>query len=110
MYTVAEQRERMQPGLTLRDTLKPRGERMRMLRIEAGLSQDELADVAGSSQATISRVEKGLQNMSEPLKVKVADALGLTPEEFWPSITIEEVNKHRGWGDQGPVADTESWG
>lgn len=40
------------------------------------LSQTSLADLAGCSQQTVSRIEKGEQATSDRLKVRLAAALG----------------------------------
>jgi len=58
------------------------GERLRQLRIERMLSQSELAKIAGTTQATISGLERG-ERMAQPRTVrKLADALGVEPREL----------------------------
>jgi transcriptional regulator with XRE-family HTH domain len=89
--------------VTQRDPLVSRGARLADMRREADMSQQELADAADVSQATISRIEAGKQGMTEVMRVKVADALGLTVDQAWPALTIEEVRefedrRHLGFG------------
>ena len=45
------------------------------LRIEKGLSQKELADLIGSKQSAISRLESGNYNPSVQFLIKLANAL-----------------------------------
>lgn len=68
-----------------------RGRRLAVLRRQAGLSQQELADVVGITQASMSRIEAGKQGMAENVKVMMADALGLDPAEMWPYLTVQEA-------------------
>lgn len=82
VYTVA----------TKRESLTSRGSRLAALRLEANLTQQELADVVGTTQATISRIEGGKQGMTEMLKVKIAAALGMGPDEVWPYLTLGEAD------------------
>ena len=69
-----------------------RGARLAAIRRQANLSQTELADVVGITQASVSRIESGVQGMTESVKVRMADALGLAPDELWPFMTLEETN------------------
>lgn len=57
---------------------KPRGvgPRLRQLRIEAGLTQAQLADRAGVADATLSRIERNRLNPSLKLAGELARALG----------------------------------
>lgn len=57
------------------------GNRIRDARVDRGLSQQDLADMVGVKQATISRIESG--TISQPRFtdiVKIADALGCRME------------------------------
>ncbi len=57
---------------------KPRGvgPRLRQLRIEAGLTQAQLAERAGVADATLSRIERNRLNPSVRLARELARALG----------------------------------
>jgi transcriptional regulator with XRE-family HTH domain len=58
------------------------GERLRELRLEKMLSQAELAKIAGTTQVTISEIERG-KRMAQPRTVrKLSDALGVEPREL----------------------------
>ena len=54
------------------------GERIRKLRTEAGISQETLGDQVGLTQASISRVETGKQQLRLVTLDKVAAALNIT--------------------------------
>ena len=56
--------------------LRELGRRLRTLRGETGLQQNELAPLAGISQATLSRLERGLVRPEEPTLDQIGAALG----------------------------------
>ena len=68
-----------------------RGEIMRMHRERAGLSQYELADLSGVTQKTIYALEHDKNNGSVTTVELLADALGLSIDEY----VGHEVIKHR---------------
>ncbi len=57
-------------------------ERLRSLRREAALSQQELADMAGTTQETISRLERGHHAARGRTLRALAEALGVEPREL----------------------------
>jgi len=59
------------------------GERLRKLRKEHGLSQEELALSCGLDRTYIGGVERGERNISLINIVKIAKALKITPKEFF---------------------------
>jgi len=59
------------------------------LRLERGLSQAELAKRAGTKQASVSRVERGVTTPSLPLLKRLAEALDARLEVLFVS---EEPN------------------
>ena len=56
--------------------------KLRMLRREAALSQAELAERAGTTQETISRLECGHHAARGCTLRKLAEALGVEPKEL----------------------------
>ena len=57
------------------------------LRKNAKLTQKELADLAGTSQPAIARLESGnYKNVSLQFLRKIGDALGVTPEIHFKKI------------------------
>ncbi|MBR6365834.1 MAG: helix-turn-helix transcriptional regulator [Lachnospiraceae bacterium] len=63
------------------DAVQPEIEVTRALlnaRIHAGLSQVQLSELSGISQADISRLEKGTRNPTIALLKRLADAMGMT--------------------------------
>ena len=62
--------------------LKKFGARLRELRIRAGMTQTELADAAEVSQNGLSHWETGSREPGWSTIVKLADALGVSCEEF----------------------------
>jgi len=53
------------------------GDRVRILRIEAGISQEELAARSGLHRTYVSSVERGQRNISLTSIHSLADALGV---------------------------------
>jgi transcriptional regulator with XRE-family HTH domain len=69
--------------------------KLKSLRIAAGLSQKELAEKAGLSQASISSMEQGRYDPVWSSVVAVAKALGVSIDVFLTAPT-EEVTQGRG--------------
>lgn len=65
------------------------GERIRLLREEAGYSQNELAGLAGVSQTHIRRVELGQAGITVDKLQQVCDILGISLKEFFDYSTLE---------------------
>jgi putative transcriptional regulator len=58
--------------------------KLKIARIEKGLSQQELAEIVGVTRQTIGLIEKGKYNPTLNLCVKIALALGKTLNDlFW---------------------------
>ena len=68
----------------MNDVLVRFGQRLRSIRIEKGLSQEELAQKAGLHRTYVSSVERGERNISLVNIAKLAAALGLKPSELVP--------------------------
>lgn len=57
---------------------------LRIARLKAGLSQVELAERSGTTQATISRLERGqFARPSWPIAQVVSQALGMDPRDLF---------------------------
>ena len=59
------------------------GSLVRRLRIEANLSQEELAERCGLHRTYIGMIERAEKNITVETAHKVADALGLSLSEFF---------------------------
>jgi len=60
------------------------GDRLRALRLEAGISQEELASRSGLHRTYVSSVERGQRNIALANIHSLADALGIDVRElFW---------------------------
>lgn len=55
------------------------GGQLRRLRIDAGLTQEQLADALGLPQTRVSELERGKHRPKEELIRRLADALGVRP-------------------------------
>lgn len=57
------------------------GERLRTIRRERGMTQSELAEAIGTHFTSISQIERGLRGLTIQQLVKLARALGVSPNE-----------------------------
>ncbi|MFC4668167.1 helix-turn-helix transcriptional regulator [Seohaeicola nanhaiensis] len=60
------------------------------IRKARGMSQDELAHKVGVKQATISRIEKGVNNPSLDVAKRIAEALEVSPVELFGLPELEQ--------------------
>lgn len=70
----------------MNDISKIVGDRIRILRSEKGLSQEELADKAGIDPSHLGRLERGERNPSLISLDKIIKALGVTFEDLFKYI------------------------
>lgn len=71
--------------------------KLRDARTAAGLSQQQLADLAGTSQPQIDRLEKGRRRLTKRWATRLAPHVGKTPDELTPeagfAAEMELINK-----------------
>jgi transcriptional regulator with XRE-family HTH domain len=60
------------------------GKRLKNRRLRAGLTQQELADLAGTTQTTVARIERDAVEPEVTTIRKLARALGTTPADLIP--------------------------
>lgn len=66
-----------------RDVLKEFGIRVRAVRLERGLSQEQLATLAGIDRTYIGGIERGERNAGIKNIWRIADALGVPAAVFF---------------------------
>lgn len=76
------------PKAILADYLRELGRRVRDLRQQAGWTQEKLAQVTRLTRAYIVAVEGGKQNVSMDVVIRVANGLGVAPDQL---LTTEEL-------------------
>ena len=64
--------------------------KIRELRKERKLSQEELAEAVGATRQTITSIEVGKYTASLPLAYKIAKFFGLTIEEVFDFSSMED--------------------
>ena len=72
------------------------GDRIRQLREQLGLTQEEVGNKIGVTKATVNRYETGEIDIKRTIAIKVADVLNSTPSYImgWePDPSLEESNK-----------------
>ena len=71
------------------------GERIRKIRIELGMTQEELATRMGySSKSTITKIEQGIRDVPQNKIAKFAEALGTTPAVLMGWVDEETGKKN----------------
>jgi transcriptional regulator with XRE-family HTH domain len=60
------------------------GERLRALRVAAGMTQQELADKAEMHSQSVNRLERGGRSPSWEIVLRLAQALGVSTDDFKP--------------------------
>lgn len=63
---------------------------LRAIRKSKNLSQANLAEMVGVKQATISRIEKGVNHPSLDVVIKIADVLDVTEVELFGLPEMEQ--------------------
>ena len=67
------------------------GEKIRNLRLQKGLTQEELANRCELSKGFISQVENDINSVSVTSLLDIINALGVTPAEFFSDKDAEKV-------------------
>lgn len=62
------------------------GDRLRVCRFEADLTQEELADAAGLHWTYVGQIERGERNLTYLNVLRLARGLGMTPAELLDGI------------------------
>lgn len=62
------------------------GERVRSLRMKAGLRQEDLADQCGLYRTYLSRIETGMANPTLTMVQALADSLGVPITSLFPRV------------------------
>jgi transcriptional regulator with XRE-family HTH domain len=73
--------------------LEPLGATIRELRLERGLTQQQLADACGFERVFIIAIEKGRQNASARTLIKLAAALRVQPLDLFSRYTKAAMRK-----------------
>jgi transcriptional regulator with XRE-family HTH domain len=61
---------------------------LRDRRLERGLTQQKLGELAHVSMSTVRELDRGHRPRSEAVRISVAAALGVTPDELWPPTRV----------------------
>ena len=73
-------------------------EKIKVIRIKKGISQMELSLRSNLSQSFLANIEKGKKQPSVLTLIRIADALNVNPQDFFPEyldIDVNEQNKEK---------------
>lgn len=79
---IASPRHAYEPGLVAL------GAAIRAARVQRGISQEELADLAGTDRSYMGSIERGAQNPGVVSVLRVAGALGMTASELFLQASL----------------------
>lgn len=89
--------------------IKLLGERVRYIRKEQGLSQEQLGEKAGLSEKYIGQVERGEKNLTIDSLFKISRGLNLALEELFrsldPIVREDDLGRLLNLLDKRPKAD-----
>jgi len=74
-----------------RSILKTFGDRVKEIRLELGVSQEQLGALAELDRTYISGIERGLRNVSLINIARIATALNVTPAELFQFSEVGDV-------------------
>lgn len=75
------------------ETLEYVTRKIKKIRLEKNISQTELAAAAEMSQPFLANVENGKKEPSTMTLIRIANALNISPREFFPESETDEKNK-----------------
>lgn len=67
------------------------GEKIKEFRLKRGMSQEELADLLGTTKQTVSRYETGERKANQDVLFKLSDIFKVSIDDFFPSKKENEV-------------------
>ena len=71
------------------------GDRLRQIRESRDMTQEQLAHIIGlRTKAAISKIEKGITDPNHSTIKKLADALGVSPLDFFEGYSIREYARY----------------
>lgn len=82
-----ERVQRQEPDAT---QLRAFGATLRLIRTDAGLTQEQLAHAAGVGRTYIGEAENGVRNPTLTTIWQLAAALRVSPRSFFPHVEHEE--------------------
>lgn len=91
-------------GTTKRELAKFIGEKIKLIRTAARLSQTKLAQKTGISQNFLSNIENGTVSLDVYDFFLIANALHMRPEDFCPPAVLEQFSSWElitKWEDNG---------
>ena len=79
-------------GSKLRSLL---GQRIRGIRKQRGLSQEQFAELAGRSVKTISNIEGGRAGAPIETLYRISEMLGVELKDLFDGVTLKRINRAR---------------
>jgi transcriptional regulator with XRE-family HTH domain len=83
------------------------GKRIKIVRQRSGLTQDQLAEQVGLSPKYISGIERGVENPTMDILIRLAKMLGVEPYDLFLFGESEETEKALRKGIEKMVRETD---
>lgn len=71
------------------------GERIKQARVARGISQNELAASVGMSNSYLSHIEAGRRQVSDAIRIQIAEALGIDPKQLDEGVPADRKEELR---------------
>ena len=81
--------------MDLKEQLRYIIDKIKMIRTKKGVSQMELSLRSNLSQSFIANLEKGKKQPSVLTLIRIAEALNVTPQEFFPEPVDPNITKEQ---------------
>jgi transcriptional regulator with XRE-family HTH domain len=84
------------------------GNRVRVARKKANLSQEALGRAVGLTRTSVTNIEKGRQHVPLHMAFVLAEAMKSRPDDLLPDLTALEQQRSQGWLE-GVRPEQQEW-
>jgi len=78
------------------------GERIRVIRVERNLTQEDVAHAAGMNLSYYGKLERGQNNPTLDTLIRVAEAIGASLPEVVAGLDTAQLPDRTAWPKRGP--------
>jgi transcriptional regulator with XRE-family HTH domain len=78
------------------------GERIRVLRVDRNLTQEDVAHAAGMNLSYYGKLERGQNNPTLDTLIRVCDAIGASLSDIVAGLSSDQLPERTAWPRRGP--------